>query len=240
MMGKIKLSIVVPAYNEEKVISNTLDILTRFFGNKNIKYEIIIVDDGSTDNTKDIVEKYSYRCPKIKLISNKENKGKGYAVKAGVLSANGDIIFVTDSDLSGDLNCYNLLEEFLYGGFDIVIGSRYLANSKVINRPFMRNMAGKIFNKILKIFKLTYFQDTQCGFKLFKCQVAKDLFQSLNILGYSYEVEILYRAIKKGYKVKEVPIIWAEKGLSNISLIKDSFIMMREILKILKIRKNLC
>ncbi|GAI41513.1 unnamed protein product, partial [marine sediment metagenome] len=209
------LSIVVPVYNEENRIKKTLEKIVDYFSNKKIKYEIILVNDGSTDNTGEIINEFKDKLDNnesnctISIIDNKRNTGKGFSVRSGVLTSKGKYILFSDADLSTPIEEVEHLLFYLKDSFNIAIGSRSLKESKIIIRQNkVRESMGKFFNFLVrKITSLKYI-DTQCGFKIFDRKAIDSIFPYLKIDDFSFDVEILYLAEKFGLKVKEVPIHW--------------------------------
>ncbi len=223
-----KISVVIPAYNEEKRLPGTLKKIKNFFKTNKIKNEIIVVDDGSTDNTVSVAKKY-----KIKILKNEKNSGKGYSVKRGVFSAKGDIILFTDADLSTPIE---FLKHFINehnSGFDVVIASRALSGSEVkIPQPPLRELSGKIFNIFVRLITWLPIHDTQCGFKSFTQNAAKKIFSRLTIWGFGFDVESLYIAKKSGFKISEYPVTWYNSNATKVDFFKDSTRMFFELFKI--------
>jgi len=233
------LSIIIPAYNEEKRLGKTLETILNYLKKKGYSYEIIIVNDGSTDGTVDIAQEFIKFDSNMKIINNDKNMGKGYSVKRGVLEASGEYILFTDSDLSTPIEEFKKLLTPLESGYDIAIGSRSMKESNVVvHQPFYREIIGKIFNKLVKAFVVKGFIDTQCGFKLFKKDAAKNIFNNQKLNGFSFDVEILYLAIKDNLKIKEVPIKWFNSPKSHVSLVGSSYRMFMELLKIKRIHSK--
>lgn len=223
------VSILIPCYNEEKRIEKSLKRVLLYLESKknDLDYEVITINDGSNDKTLEILNKYNG----IKVISYGQNRGKGYAVNQGVLNSNKNLILLTDADLSTPIEELEKFLEISKEGHDILIGSRKVKES-IVTQPKSRRIAGNIFNKITKVLFLGNFYDTQCGFKLFKKDVAKDIFSKAKIEGFAFDVEILHIANKKRYKIKEVPITWVNEGDSKVKVGRDSYRMLRDIIKI--------
>lgn len=223
------LSIIIPAYNEEKRIKKTLESILTYIQKKKYDFEIIIVNDGSTDKTRDVVLEFKNK--KINIIDNHENKGKGFSVKQGFLTATKEWILFTDADLSTPIE---ELETFLrYKEYDIIIGSRNLPDSLiVIKQPFLRSTLGKIFPFFVRLLLLPEIKDTQCGFKLFKKEAAKKIAELQTIDGFCFDAEQLFIAKKSGYLIKEVPISWQNDERSKIRIVKDSVQMFADLLRI--------
>ncbi len=240
------LSIVIPAYNEEKNIRNSLERILIFLAEQSLTGEIIVVDDGSSDKTADLVESFAKDNPQVKL-QREAHRGKGAAVRSGVLSAVGDFILFTDADLAVDIKEYKRLAVWLNEqGYDLAIGSREGLGAVRRHEPFYRHLMGRVFNLSVKIFVLRGFEDTQCGFKLFKKEAAKDIFSRLVTYGEkspeivrasvtAFDVEVLFLAKKLGYKIKEVPVEWEHVKTRRVHPVKDS---VRMFLDILRIRYN--
>ncbi|OQX78940.1 MAG: hypothetical protein B6D56_08085 [Candidatus Omnitrophica bacterium 4484_70.1] len=231
----MEISVIIPAYNEEKRILPTLEKVYDYFSRvQNMDFEIIVVDDGSKDNTEKVVKNFAKdKSKRVKFIKHKENKGKGTAVKTGMMEAKGEYILFSDADLSTPIEEFGKLKKAIDRGYDIAIGSRGLPESKiVIPQPWYRRYIGKIFPLIVRIIVMKNFRDTQCGFKLFKKKIAKELFANLVTSGFAFDVEILYKALKKEYNVKEIPVKWYNYKESKVSILKAPFNMLKEIIKI--------
>jgi dolichyl-phosphate beta-glucosyltransferase len=228
------ISIVIPAYNEEKRIKGSLSETCAFLNDSGMEYEIVVVDDGSTDGTSRIVERLVTDFPKVKLVRYEENKGKGHALRTGVLVTKGDFVLVMDADLSTPMEeLWKLMPYLSDGRFDVAIGSRALALSDIIKKqPWWRQGMGKMFNKIVKTLVIGDFSDTQCGFKLFGGDVARNLFGEAKIDRFAYDVEILARAKRKGCRIKEVPIRWIDSPESRVDPLKDSLQMLVDLVRI--------
>ena len=228
------MSIVIPSYNEEKRIRGSLSETCAYMSNSGMEYEIIVVDDGSSDGTSRIVESMVTDFPKVRLVRYEKNRGKGHALRTGVLVTKGDLILVMDADLSTPIEELGKLTPYLAGGeYDIAIGSRALALSDIIReQPWWRQSMGKMFNRIVKVLVIGDFSDTQCGFKLFTGDVARNLFLEAKIDRFAYDVEILARAKRKGYGIKEVPIRWINSPESRVDPLKDSLQMLVDLVRI--------
>lgn len=236
MTKKIELSIVVPAYNEEKRILNCIKEVTSYFDKKGVPYELVIVNDGSTDNTKKIVEQFAKKNSKVIDAGYEKNRGKGFAVKTGVLKAKGEKILFSDADLSTPIKDFEKLDSWYKKGFDVCVGSRRLSGSKIsVKQPLHRRIIGKVFITMVQMLSSLDLKDTQCGFKLFNSRKAKKIFSEQKIDGFSFDVEVLYLAKKKGYSIKEVPVEWNDsEKYSKVNPIKESFKMLSDLIKIRK------
>jgi len=227
----MKISVVIPAYNEEKRIEESLRKISGFLSKKSEDYEIIVVNDGSTDKTSGIVKKFDNK--KVRLIENKSNNGKGYSVKKGVIAAKYSLVLYSDCDLATPIESLDKFVEYINQGYDIIIGSRNLKKSKIIvHQPIYRQLMGKIFPLLVDIIALTGFKDTQCGFKLYKTKAAKNIVEKQRTNGFSFDVEMLLVAKKMHYKIKEVPITWISKGESKVDIIKDPIKMLVDLIRI--------
>ncbi|MCX8094465.1 MAG: glycosyltransferase family 2 protein [Candidatus Goldbacteria bacterium] len=224
----MKVSVIIPAYNEEKRLPETLKKIKNFLKKNKIKNEIIVVDDGSTDNTVSISKKY-----KVKVLKNEKNKGKGFSVKRGMLAARGEIVIFTDADLSTPVE---FLKHFINehkSGFDIVIASRALQGSEIkIPQPYLRELSGKIFNVLVRLITWLPIHDTQCGFKSFTRKAAQQIFKRLTIYGFGFDVEALYIARKLGFTISEYPVSWYNSKATKVDFLKDSIRMFFELFKI--------
>ena len=180
----IYLSVVIPAYNEAEKIGVTLKKIHEYLLTRDYHSEIIVVDDGSTDNTREVVRKIAQEIPLVRLIENKVNRGKGYSVRAGMLNSHGEIILFSDADLSTPIQEVDKLAAWLGRGYDIAIGSRALPKSEILVRQsWAREFMGKIFNLLVQLLTVSEIRDTQCGFKLFKQEAARDSVRKTNRLG---------------------------------------------------------
>lgn len=222
------LSVVIPAYNEQQRISKTIRKIQEFLDSKNFDYEIIVVDDGSRDNTSTTAQQFK----KTKVIRLGKNQGKGNAVKEGILNANKSLVLMTDADLSTPIEELDKLIKEIKNN-DIVIASRNLPESKItVKQPFLRSFLGKIFPLLVKIIVLQDFEDTQCGFKLFKTNTAKEVCAKQTIKRFGFDVELLTIAKTKGYEIKEVPVSWENSDKSKVKVWKDVPKMFASLVKI--------
>lgn len=234
------LSIVIPAYNEEKRIRLTLENIHSFFRDKEYDYEVVLVDDGSTDMTKQIaLSTYLDKAGKLKYICNERNRGKGFSVRRGIEISKGAYILMTDADMSTPITEFEKFLMHAKDGFDIVIGSRSINGADVrVHQPFYREYMGKIFNMLVRKFVFKGVVDTQCGFKLFKDNIAKNLAQLMKINGFAFDVEMLYLAKKKGYKIKESPVIWVNSFNSKVNPVFHSLKMFLELISIKRLHSQ--
>lgn len=203
------LSIVIPAFNEEKRILQTIKNILFYLSKEKFSFELIVVDDGSTDNSTVIINKLALENDAIKLISLNKNYGKGYAVKIGMLAAKGDYLLFMDADGAANLGDIESLLSAIQSGASIAIGSRNIPNNySRIESGFLRRVLRKTLNYIVRFFLFKNIYDTQCGFKMFTKAVAKDIFEKQQIYGYGFHIELLLIAKLSGYTIKEVPISW--------------------------------
>ncbi|MGM5488839.1 MAG: dolichyl-phosphate beta-glucosyltransferase [Nanobdellota archaeon] len=222
----MKLSVVIPVWNEERRIGATLDRIRDYLAT--VEYEILVVDDGSTDATARIVSEY----PGVRLLQYKRNRGKGYAVKQGLLQARYPLVLYTDSDLATPIEELEKLMAFVER-YDVVIASRNLAGSKImVQQPLYRQVMGKGFPLLVNMLALRGFRDTQCGFKLFRTSVARKIVGLQTFDGFSFDVELLVIATRLGYKIKEVPVVWIDKKGSTVRPLRDGAGMLLDLLRL--------
>ena len=225
-----ELSIVVPAYNEEARLEPTLREVLAESRRLGLRCEVIVVDDGSRDGTSALVLRLATEFPEIRLIRLPGNRGKGYAVRTGVVNARGDQVLFADADGATPFRELERLELALQQGADIAIGSRALARSETnVAARLHRRFIGRVFHTLVSALAVRGFSDTQCGFKLFQRNAAQDLFSHMRITGFSFDVEVLLMAQRRGYKVAEVPVNWAHQPGSRVNLVLDSLRMMRDL-----------
>ena len=225
------LSIVIPAYNEERRLPGSLEKVLSFLQTRDYPAEVIVVDDGSTDNTVGIVEGFMARYPFVSIIKN-DHRGKGYAVRTGMLAARGTYVLFSDADLATPIGEVDRLLAFLGDGYDIAIGSREGLGAQRINEPGYRHLMGRVFNLLVRLMAVGGFQDTQCGFKCFLDQAAIDLFSVQQLDGWTFDVEVLYIALKRGYRIREIPIPWYHIPGSRIRVLPDSMAMFMDLFTI--------
>jgi dolichyl-phosphate beta-glucosyltransferase len=231
--NEIYLSIVIPAYNEEKRIGRTLEEIMSYLKTKGYEYEIIVIDDGSTDSTREIIRKFEGKDSRLRVIENKIGKGKGYSVRRGMLETRGKFALFSDADLSTPISEIEKLVYWLEESYDVAIGSRGLKDSEVeIHQSFLREGMGKIFKKIMNLIVFTGFKDTQCGFKCFKRHVVNEVFSKQRINGFAFDVEIIQIALHHGFRIKEVPVRWLNSPYSKVNVMRDPVIMLYDLFKI--------
>jgi len=226
-------SIIIPAYNESARVGATLEKVLAHVARRGWDAEIIAVDDGSRDNTVEIIRGYAEKNPRLRLLQNPGNRGKGYSVRNGMLHAQGEVLLFSDADLSSPIEEADKLFAALAGGADIAIGSRWLRRDlQTQPQPFYRQIFGRIFNLMLRITLSLRFKDTQCGFKAFTGHAARTIFSLQKIERWGFDPELLYIARKLGIKVVEVPVEWAHSEGTRISPLRDGTRMFLEVLKI--------
>lgn len=228
----VYLSIIIPAYNEEKRIAPALKKMLDYLFSKGYQWEVILVDDGSTDRTTDVAREV-IKDKRLIVIRNIINQGKGYSVKRGVLASNGEVILFLDADISTPIEELDKMLPWIDKGYDIIIGSRAVPDSLIeIPQPWYRQTMGKIFNYIVRAFILKVFKDTQCGFKCFKKEAAMKIFSLQRLAGFAFDVEILLIARRFGFKIKEIPVRWINSPESKVRLVKGSLSMLWELFNI--------
>lgn len=225
-----KYSIVIPAYNERARIPATLEAVVSCIRAQGWDAEVIVVNDGSKDNTAQLVRDFAAHAPEVQLLENLGNRGKGYSVRNGVLQARGEVVLFTDSDLSAPIEEADRLFAAIAAGADIAIGSRWLESGRQTHRqPFYRQFFGRCFNLVTRMVMSLPFVDTQCGFKAFTRDAAQTVFRLQTIERWGFDPEILFIALKRGYTVKEVPVSWAHDERSRMSYLKDGLQMLQEL-----------
>ncbi len=228
-----EISVVIPVYNEANTVQEAMRRVRAFFSLKNEPWECLVVNDGSTDATREKIRSACATDPSFRLIDFPKNRGKGAAVRAGVLAARGAHILVTDVDLSTPIKESDRLRAALNEGNDVVIGSRALkAAGCDVQQSSHRRLSGRIFNAIVKAMVLKDFLDTQCGFKCFRREAAQKLFSAQKLDGFSFDVEILWLARKAGMRVKEMPVMWRQGEDSKVRLFRDSFRMVKDLFRL--------
>jgi len=227
------LTVIIPAYNEERRLPATLASVYEYLKSLNESFEILVVDDGSLDNTAAVVESFAKEHSAVRLISYTPNQGKGHAVRVGMLAARGDLLLLDDADGSSPIYEAARLEEAISGGADIAIGSRAKPDpSRTVKALTYRKYIGNTFNAIVQFLLLPGVYDTQCGFKMFKRGVAHDIFSVARLDGYGFDVEVLFIARLRGYGVSEVSIDWTNVAGSKVNVLTDSPKMLLDVIGI--------
>lgn len=233
----IEISVVIPAYNESTRLPATLQSLLSFLQQDGRSAEIIVVDDGSTDETSAQVRRVAAAHPHVRLIRLPQNRGKGFAVRTGIVNAVGSRVLFADADGATPFEELYRLEKRLNAGAMIAIGSRALRDADTkLEARLHRRVLGRMFHAVVRSFATGGFKDTQCGFKLFESNAAHDLFSRMRMSGYSFDVEVLVMALRTGYEVAEVPINWVHQPGSKVRVLRDGLLMVRDVLRI---RSNL-
>ncbi|MEX2284959.1 MAG: dolichyl-phosphate beta-glucosyltransferase [Gemmatimonadota bacterium] len=223
-------SVVFPAYNEEGRLEPTIREAADYFRARGVPFELIAVDDGSRDGTSLLVRRLAGEISELKLIRLPANRGKGYAVRAGVVNSAGRFVLFADADGSTPMSEIARLESALEQGAAVAIGSRAVAAAGVlVKAKWYRRVIGRTFHGLVRWLAVKDIQDTQCGFKLFRAEVAHDLFSRMRIDGFSFDVEVLLMAARRGFKVAEVPVNWTHRPGSRVNLAIDSLRMARDL-----------
>jgi dolichyl-phosphate beta-glucosyltransferase len=229
------LSVIIPAYNEEQRLSHTLEKVLTYLQAQSYRSEIMVVDNASQDNTYLIAERFAEEHNSEDLpihVLQELQQGKGSAVKRGMLATSGEYRFMCDADLSMPVTEINRFLPPMLEDINIAIASREAPGAVRYNEPAYRHMVGRVFNRLIRVLVLPELNDTQCGFKCFGGSVAEDLFPHMTVTGWSFDVEILYIAKQRGYRIVEIPIPWYFNPHSHISVARDSFQMAVDIVKI--------
>jgi len=226
-------SLIIPAYNEGARLGATLDRVLNHIAERRWDAEVIVVDDGSRDNTADMVRERARKNPEVRLIENPGNRGKGFSVRNGMFNANGEILIFSDADLSSPIEEASKLFAAIQAGADVAIGSRWVQPDLQTHRQsLLRQFYGRIFNFALRILLGLKFKDTQCGFKAFTRSAALTLFPRQTIDRWGFDAELLYIAHRSGLTVKEVPVVWSHSEGTRISPLRDGIRMFTEVLAI--------
>jgi dolichyl-phosphate beta-glucosyltransferase len=224
----VELSVVVPAYNEERRLETGLRRALDYLARRGRPYELLVVDDGSRDGTSQVAATFASQG--VRVLRLERNRGKGAAVKAGLLASRGRHVLVSDADFSTPIEEVEKLERYLQEGTPMVIGSRGLADSQIRRRqPFYRELMGRTFNRLIRMFGVRGIRDTQCGFKLTRGEEARRLAAELKIDGFAYDVELIWLARRRGYNVAEVGVIWVNSPDSRVDPVRSSLSMLRDV-----------
>ncbi len=227
------LSVVIPAYNEENRIGRTLERVLAYLAGRGAPFEVIVVDDGSDDATASVARAAGAGDPRVRVVSLERNRGKGMAVRRGVLEATGEWVLFSDADLSTPIEEIETLVPRLREGCDVAIGSRSLRGARVdVRQPWYREAMGKTFNRIVRLLAVRGFVDTQCGFKCFTREAARAIFGRARIDRFAFDVEAIVIARRLGLRVVEVPIRWANEPNSRVAIVRDSASMLVDLLRI--------
>jgi dolichyl-phosphate beta-glucosyltransferase len=228
------LSIVIPAHNEESRLPGTLEQVFRFLEKQPIPSEVIVVENGSADRTFEIAQEFAKQHANLRVIQN-DWRGKGLAIQRGVREAIGEYVFLCDADLSMPIEEVSKFIPPQLQNVDIAIASREAPGAVRYNEPYYRHFTGRVFNTLIRLLVLPDLQDTQCGFKCIRADVARDIFRYQTLTGWAFDVELLFIARRHGYNIVEIPIDWYYNADSKISVFRDS---LRMFLDLLAIRRN--
>jgi dolichyl-phosphate beta-glucosyltransferase len=233
MLTPPSLSVVIPAYNEARRLPTSLRRVLDFLERGGQSFEIVVVDDGSDDDTSSCVRALGH--PAVTLVGNERNRGKGYSVRRGMLLARGERRLMTDADLSTPIEELPRLIAALVEGADVAVGSRAASGADiVVHQPWYREVVGRLFNLAVRSLTVRGIRDTQCGFKLFSGPAAREVFASLRLDGFSFDVEALFVAQKRGYRLVEIPVRWSNDAASRVTVRKGAL----AFLDLLRIRCN--
>lgn len=236
------LSVVVPAYNEARRLPATLQAIMHYLSAQPFASEVTIVDDGSTDGTAQLVEQMMRRHRNLSVM-RLEHRGKGFAVRAGALAAQGNYVLLCDADLAVPIEEWDKLQHHLRDGFDIVIGSREGLGAKRLGEPRYRHIMGRMFNMVVRLIALGGIQDTQCGFKAFRREASQRIFRAAQLYGddakvvqgaavTAFDVEALFLARKFGYRIKEVPVVWRYGTETKVDPLRDSWRNFGDVVRV--------
>lgn len=230
--GALELSIVIPSFNEELRLPPTLESIAAFLPTLGMPTEILVVDDGSQDRTAAVAESFREKLPLLRVISNGVNRGKGYSVRHGMLEARGRVVLFTDADLSAPIEEAPKLLQAL-DKYDVAIGSRALDRRLItVHESLFREFAGIVFNKIVRTVLRLPFVDTQCGFKAFRRESCRIIFEQQRIERFGFDPELLYLARHHGLHTVEIPVRWAHSPATKVNMLRDSVLMFLDIFTI--------
>jgi dolichyl-phosphate beta-glucosyltransferase len=223
------LSILVPSFNEEARLGPTLESIANYIRSSNHPTEVLVIDDGSTDGTARVAESFRNCIPGLRVLSNGTNRGKGYSVRHGALQARGDYLLFTDADLSAPIEEADKLLSALHT-YDVAIGSRAMNRSLIgVHESAFREFAGIVFNKIVRFMLRLPFVDTQCGFKAFRREKCRLIFEQQTIERFGFDPELLYLARHHGLSVVEIPVRWSHSPATKINMMRDSLQMFADV-----------
>jgi glycosyltransferase involved in cell wall biosynthesis len=250
-MSQPFLTLVIPAYNKEQQIQATLETVATYLGKQEYSASILVVDDGSSDGTHRVVRSYIEQndaSPEVRLIEN-DHRGRGYAVRTGMLAATSKYVLFTDADLATPISETGKMIGSLEAGHDIAIGTREGIGAARANEPYLRHLAGRTFNLMVRLFTGLEFHDTQCGFKGFRREVAHDLFSRVRLYGEDakplrgraitgFDVEVLYLAVQAGYRIEEIPVRWSYRAGRKPTFWVDAPRMLTDVLKVRRMARH--
>jgi dolichyl-phosphate beta-glucosyltransferase len=231
-LARVDLSVVVPCFDEESRLPRSLAAALAYLEATRREYELILVDDGSRDCTPQLIRDAERANPSVCGVFLRENRGKGRALAEGVRVSRGERVLISDADFSAPIEELPKLEAAISAGAEVAIGSRAKRGAREVDQPLHRRAMGKGFNLLVQALLLPGLWDTQCGFKLFRGQVARDLFGRLSTDGFAYDVEVLYLARRSGWEVSEVPVRWINSTTSRVQAVRHSREMLMDVLRL--------
>ncbi len=232
MNKEIYLSVIIPAYNEDKLIKSTLIEISNFLSDRHYSFEIIVIDDGSCDNTATISENLKATIKNLIVLKNEKNYGKGYSVARGMLFANGKYRLFMDADSSTTIDQIKNFMPFFKNGYDVVIGDRGLKESEIKKHQALhKNLLGNFGNILIQFIAVFGISDTQCGFKIFSVKSAENIFSKITVNRWGFDIEALAIANKLGYKIKTIPVVWENREETRVHFM-DYLLTFKELLKI--------
>ena len=229
----MRLSVIIPTYNEAEKTTNHLNSIRHYLSRQDFDWEVIVVNDGSTNNTAELVRDFVEKNTNFRLIDNKKNHGKGYVVRQGILEAKGDFRLFTDADNSTTIDHLEKFWPYVKEGYDIVIGSIEIEGAEIFEHAqWYRRLAGRLSKYLIRFMTgLWDIHDTQRGFKLFSTKASRDIFSKIKINRFGFDFEVLALAKKKGYKIKEVPVVWNNPAQTTVNL-KSYLVTLKELIKV--------
>jgi len=234
-----EISVVIPAYNEAEGIQAALEQVAAYFQSREVIGEIVVVDDGSTDGMARLAGQASVPAV-VRVLVNEQNRGKGYSVRRGILSARGHYVGFADADMATPIDQLDKVRQALESGADVVIGSRALPDSQIAkHQPWWRESAGKLFGSFVRTVLLPGIADSQCGFKFFTAAAAQAIFQRQQLKGWAFDVELLYIARRLGYNIVQVPVRWIDEPHSRVRMLRDGPQVVLDVLRIRWIHRGL-
>lgn len=232
-MNRVDLEVVIPAYNEEERLVRTLERIREYYGEQSYTWRCTVVSDGSKDRTEQIAQEFADKDVHFRSNSYETNRGKGYAVRHGILSANAERVLFCDADLATPQEETEKLWRAMEAGADVAIGSRPKKDSNLeIRQPLYREILGRAFNKAVQLLAVRGIDDTQCGFKMFSEKAAQDVFKRCKLDGFGFDFEAMMIARDLGYQIDEVPIRWRHQEGSKVVLMRDGPRMLRDLVKL--------
>ena len=230
----VEVSVVLPAYNEARRILSSLEQVDDHFRKRGFSYEIVVVDDGSTDDTRAVVEEAQAKYSSLRFMTNDRNRGKGFSVRHGVMEARGQFVLFSDADLSAPIEeSDKLLNPLREERLELTLGSRSLDRRLIgIHQPWMREQSGRIFNLCVRWILGLNFADTQCGFKAFRRESLVPVFQRMRVMGFGFDPEMLFVAKAYGLRMREIPVRWNHAAGSKVSFVSDAILMFFDLIRI--------